>query len=313
MKGIKRSIPPLLVESLAKAINKQEDFDSLKKFWLKCCLNPNAQSAEDLYAFLHNHQFKIDKHGNFYAYRRVVSKANENRELVEFVSNTYTKVRAIWNKKTSNYEVYKTEDGGFGLTENVAHPSFQTKNNTVLGNLEQLYKDLPSLQSKSYTSAHTGREDYRVGEVHSMPRQSGDDNNTQSCSRGFHAASKAYDYSGFGDTPILVIINPMDVLAVPHGEVGKLRTCRWFFATVLKEDEKHILDDDMFSVTDLGDVFEEKCLANLQAYVQNSFAEEVQRHTFSLAPINYKEVSHIVYNLERMKEILKNRVEIIAD
>lgn len=41
-----------------------------------------------------------------------------------------------------------------------------------------------------------------------------------------HAASKEYDYSGFGDQDILVIINPMHVLAVPEGEIGKLRTCR---------------------------------------------------------------------------------------
>jgi hypothetical protein len=129
-----------------------------------------------------------------------------------------------------------------------------------------------------------------------------------SCSKGFHAASKAYDYSGFGDTPILVIINPMDVLAVPLGEVGKLRTCRWFFATTLPEDEKYILDDEDFDVADLGDVFEEKCLDNLEAYVKNSFAEEVKRHTFTLSNISSVEVSKITKSLQEMKDVISSRV-----
>jgi len=81
------------------------DFISLKKFWLKCCLNPNAQSAEDLYEFLTHHKVKIDRHGNFYAYRRVVSTARENKELVEFISNTYNKIKGVWKKKPSDYMV----------------------------------------------------------------------------------------------------------------------------------------------------------------------------------------------------------------
>ena len=40
------------------------------------------------------------------------------------------------------------------------------------------------MKGNSYTSAHTGREDYKIGEVISMPRQNGDDNNQVSCSKG---------------------------------------------------------------------------------------------------------------------------------
>lgn len=311
-----RSLPPLLVEQFAKIIgehaNAQEklppvteslEYQSLKKFWLKCCLNPNAQSAEDLYTFLSNHHFKIDRHGNFYAYRRVVSKGTSNQKLIEFVSNTYTKVKAVWKKKPVDYWVHKNEeDGQFSFSKH-EHSEFND-----IGNLEKLYLDLPTMQEKSYTSAHTGREDYRIGEVVSMPRQYGDDNNTISCSKGFHAASKAYDYSGFGDTPILVIINPMDVLAVPLNEVGKLRTSRWFFAATLDEEEEYILDDDQFDVTDLGDVFEEKCLKDIDNYVKNSFAEEVQRHTFSIPQISAKEITSAIYTLEKMKQAISERI-----
>ena len=314
--GITRSIPQLLLERFIVCVYNlnEEDIDldesveyqSLKKFWMKCCLNPNAQSAEDLYEFLANHNFKIDRHGNFYAYRNVRSVNTDNKSLVDFVSNAYTKVKGVWKKKASNFNVY-SRLGDFKIVE-VGKLIESNSYWEYIGNLETLYLDLPNLQKKMFTSAHTGREDYRVGEVISMARYEGDDDNGRSCSKGFHAASKAYDYSGFGDTPILVIINPMDVLAVPKGEVGKLRTCRWFFATTLTYEERHILDDGAFDVTDLGDVFEEKCLENITEYVQNSFAEEVQRHTFNLSNISSSELEDIVSSLEDMKNSIFDRV-----
>ncbi len=309
-KIIKRSVPQMLVERFAQILDddsvSNEVYDSLRKFWLKCCLNPNAQSAEDLYTFLKRHQFKIDKHGNFYAYRRVVSKGSANQELVEFISQAYTKIKAVWKKNTADYSVIETTDG-YSFCKNDA--SFGLDVKKVVGNLKGLYIDLPNMQEKSYTSAHTGREDYRIGEVMSMPRQDGDDYNGASCSKGFHAASKAYDYSGFGDTPILMIINPMDVLAVPIGEDGKLRTCRWFFATTLIEGEKYILDDDDFNVAELGNIFEAKCAIDLMEHVERSFAEEVKRHTFTLSKVTKEDIKAIVTSLDDMRAAIAGRVK----
>ncbi len=305
LNGINRSLPALLINKFAEVVeyDGEDAYEALKKFWMKCCLNPNAQSAEDLFTFLSRHQFKIDMHGNFYAYRRVVSKNTKDKGLVEFVSNTYSKVKAVWKKKPVDFFVHQDEDTG---EFSISKEEFSSYHD--LGNLESLYLDLPNMQEKTYTSAHTGKEDYRVGTVISMPRYNGDDNNSVSCSKGFHAASKAYDYSGFGNTPILVIINPMDVLAVPLNEVGKLRTCRWFFASVLDEEEQHILDEDDFDVSDLGDVFEEKCLENLEEYVKNGFTEEVKRHTFNISIISSREIQNIAGMLESMNRAISNRI-----
>lgn len=94
-------------------------------------------------------------------------------------------------------------------------------------------------------------------------------------------------------------------------EVGKLRVCRWFFATTLPEDEKYILDDDEFDVTDLGDEFEEICMRDLTDHVQTSFAEEVQRHTFGIPQLSAGALSSIVHTLEEMQEIISKRVSLI--
>jgi len=319
LKGINRSMPKLLVNRFADVVNTQKyytgfgnlfedlrenvEYQSLIRFWKKCALNPSAQSSEDLYGFLEKHNMKIDQHGNFYAYRRVVSVNTKNKELVEFVSNAYTKVKAIWKKKTSSFEVYQ-ENGEYKITS-----SGEKYQNNYIGNLEKLYLELPNMQEKSYTSSHTGLEDYRIGSVISMPRNEGDDDNNVSCSRGFHACNpNLYDYSSFGDTIVLMIISPCDVLSVPKGEAGKLRTCRWFFACTLDSTEEFILDEECFDVTHLGDVFEEKCLEDLEEHIKRGFTEEVKRHTFTIPNISANEISFICKSLTDIQEELKQRV-----
>ena len=323
LSGTNRSLPDLLVkkfieiitrvdkvfseESLQEKLNKDEEYLSHKKFFMWCCLNPNAQSAEDLYGFLEKHNMKIDRHGNFYAYRRVKTVGNDNKELVDFISNTYNKIKAVWKKSPKKFKVVTVPDS---KKYELKQSDFNVENTEYicLGDLEYLYLNLPNMKENRYTSAYTGQEDYRVGNIISMSRDEGDDNNSVSCSMGFHAASKEYDYSGFGDQDILVIINPMHVLAVPKGEIGKLRTCRWFFAMTLEKDERYILDEEDFNVLELGDIYNEKCFENIEEYVKNGFTEEVKRHTFTLPTLSSKELSIIINSLEEMSNVINNRV-----
>ena len=323
LSGTNRSLPDLLVkkfieiitrvdkvfseESLQEKLNKDEEYLSHKKFFMWCCLNPNAQSAEDLYGFLEKHNMKIDRHGNFYAYRRVKTVGNDSKELVDFISNTYNKIKAVWKKSPKKFKVVTVPDS---KKYELKQYDFNVENTEYicLGDLEYLYLNLPNMKENRYTSAHTGQEDYRVGNVISMPRNEGDDNNSISCSMGFHAASKEYDYSGFGDQDILVIINPMHVLAVPKGEIGKLRTCRWFFAMTLEKDERYILDEEDFNVLELGDIYNEKCFEDIEEHVKNGFTEEVKRHTFTLPTLSSKELSTIINSLEEISNVINNRV-----
>lgn len=316
MNGIDRSVPPLLIKRFGEILSKYDknkagwendvvndiEYSSLKKFWLKACLNPNAQSAEDLYTFLSHHNMKIDRHGNFFAYRRVVKiKTSEDSALINLISTAYNNVKAVWKKKASDYRIEK--NAGYSFHKITSEPKGE-----IVGNLDTLYRNLPSMQGNRYTDAHTHSMDYRVGSIMSMPRNEGDDNNQVSCSFGYHQASKKYNYSGFGDTPILSIVNPMDVLAVPVGEVGKLRVSRWFFAMTLEEQDKYILDDDDFDVTELGDIFEEKCLQNIEEHVHQSFAEEVKCHTFTIPQMSNVNIKNISIMLKDMNEIIKNRI-----
>jgi hypothetical protein len=126
-----------------------------------------------------------------------------------------------------------------------------------------------------------------------------------------HVASKAYDYSGFGDTAILVAVNPMDVLAVPRGEDGKLRTCAFTPVAVLEQDEENnILADDDMEVEDLLFVHYEEQVAKLEEMISNNSAYELNINHILNAPSHYM-LSNILSNLQSAEEIINSRTSYI--
>lgn len=122
-KGISRSLPQLLVEELINEVSRAEalgiplnDYDgyqSLKRFFMWCALNPRAEVAHELYRFLKENSFRITKQGFFVALRNVVT-LHGSPELVHFISNTYNKVKAVWKKSPDDYTVF-LQDGEYKL------------------------------------------------------------------------------------------------------------------------------------------------------------------------------------------------------
>jgi hypothetical protein len=117
-------------------------------------------------------------------------------------------------------------------------------------------------------------------------------------------ANKNYDYNGFGDTPVLCAFNPMDVLAVPHNEDGKLRVCAFTIVAVLEEDEDGtFLDQDL----DLSDVLTEHYdtqLSNLKELVASNSAYELKINNI-LSGVTDGTLENII---ERAQEVIDNKV-----
>jgi hypothetical protein len=127
--GTSRSLPQLLVEKFVEVVNRvshepstevfyvqlnqDEEYLSLKRFFMWCCLNPRAEVANELYRFLNENSFRITKQGFFVALRNVVT-LHGSPELVHFISNTYNKVKAVWKKNPNEYTVF-LEDGEYKL------------------------------------------------------------------------------------------------------------------------------------------------------------------------------------------------------
>ena len=122
-KGINRSIPNVLLEELLRVVNtcnerqtllsENEEYLSLKRFFMWCCLNPRAEVADELYRFLKENSFRITKQGFFVALRNVVT-LHGSPELVHFISNAYNKVKAVWKKNPDQYTIF-LQDGQYKL------------------------------------------------------------------------------------------------------------------------------------------------------------------------------------------------------
>jgi len=139
--GTGRTMPQLLVEKfievvekrkyytgfgdLEEALAKDEEYQALKRFFMWCCLNPRAEVANDLYDFLQKNSFNITKQGFFVALRNVVT-LHGGTEFVQFVSNAYNKVKAVWKKSPDKYTVF-LENGAYKLV----HEDDLTKEETL--------------------------------------------------------------------------------------------------------------------------------------------------------------------------------------
>jgi hypothetical protein len=124
LKGVNRSLPELLIEKFVEIVlqypesiedfKTDEKYISLKRFFMWCCLNPRAEVADSLYEFLVKNSFKITRQGFFVALRNVVTVYGSN-ELVQFVSESYTKIKAVWKKRPSDYHVILQPDSTYKM------------------------------------------------------------------------------------------------------------------------------------------------------------------------------------------------------
>lgn len=74
---------------------------------------------------------------------------------------------------------------------------------------------------------HTGQIPQKIGDVVTMPRSEVTDNPAESCSYGLHVGTREYAEAFFGDTVLLVYVNPKDVVSVPNADATKMRVCKY--------------------------------------------------------------------------------------
>jgi len=346
VKGISRSLPPLLVEEFLLVISKHnplvaldcnDNFTALYNFWMWCCLNPRAEVADKLFNFLKKNSFKITKQGFFTALRNVVT-IHGGTELVQFVSETYNKVKAVWKKSPDKYTVFlqngeyfivhdddlhdgewttcgycygdgcDDEDGecptcqGEGGYDDVVEKEYGEK----IGNLTELYMDLPNRTENRFTDAHTGKFDIRVGQVVHMDPDKCRWNTDDCGAEGLHFTSDEIHYVGCGDQSVLVLINPMKVVGI-----GESKGRCWEYLpimTVPRDEATTLLHDLDFDALELDEEFTIKEMIGLKDKVVDGFTAEAKKYSVNFPTVSMEEVSNIVDNLNRMQYIISTRV-----
>ena len=334
-----------LLEIVGKYGGTDNDpFRGMHRFFMWCCLNPRAEVADKLYNFLHNNSFKITKQGFFVALRNVVTLHGSN-ELVHFVSNAYNKVKAVWKKKPDEYfvflengeykmvhgaAIYKEEthtcsycdgsgtipcededwddssecyecDGSGEVTEIVCQ-----QNGENIGNLTELYLDLPNRAENRFTDAHTKTFDIRIGRPVSMPMEQCRWNTDDCGAEGLHFTSDEIHYVGCGDTSVLVLINPMKVVGIGQ---SKGRCYEYLpIMTVPREEATEILHDLDFDTLELDESYAVRELDNLVEKAKEGFTAEAKKYDFNLPALSAVEVYTIVKSLDEIKEEISGRI-----
>jgi len=353
LKGINRSLPQLLVEEFLRIVNKynmglfkdwqverilerDDEYQSLKRFFMWCCLNPRAEVADKLYNFLKKNSFKITKQGFFVALRNVVT-LHGSTELVQFVSNAYNKVKAVWKKSPDAYEVY-LKDGQYSFIhiddtyttelmegeewydeEIDEYVTSEDEEVTVkrsdlgelIGNLTDLYLDLPNRAENRFTDAHTQTFDIRIGRPVNMDPGACRWNTDDCGAEGLHFTANEIHYVGCGDQSVLVLINPMKVVGI-----GESKGRCWEYLpimTVPREEATEILHDLDFDTLQLDDSYAIRELESLTDKAKEGFVAESRKHEFNIPHISTVEIENIVASLDNMKDEISSRVQMIVD
>lgn len=322
MIGIPLSIPGLLVNKFAELIKEiysdtedeedymvwtareqklDEQYQALVNFWLWLANNPNASARRDLFKFLQNHDLRVNKNGFFFTYRRVRTKSKESKvdkELQAFVGAEFLKIKTKWKKNVNNFSVAQNEAGELKTFENTKVP----KEWDIIGGLKELHESPAVNESVVYTDAYTGTMTIQIGKEVRIDRKDCDENNLAGCSFGLHSGNKNFGFSGNGDTQILCLINPMDVVSVPIYDFNKMRSCAYLPVAVLDkagEEASFLADADVLELADEYLVEQVDRLPRMLAESHSS-AEEVE--VIQTANVRLQEVAIDV------KATLKNRV-----
>jgi len=319
MRGTGRTMPQILVEEFLLIISSYENYSieetelllytdekyqALKRFFMWCCLNPRAEVAHELYRFLKENSFRITKQGFFVALRNVVSLCDDT-ELVDFVSNTYNKIKAIWKKDPNQYNVWKHDGDGSYFLENI---NFEGASNvSLVGNLTTLYLDLPNMKSNRYTDDWTKTFDIRVGQPVSIPLSECNWSTQDCAAAGLHFTSDQIHYVGCGDTSMLILINPMKVVGI--GE-HKGRCYEYLpLMTVPREEATQILHDLDFDTLELDDDYAIRELQGLAERASAGFIAESRKYSFHIPTISTKQIDTITLTLEEMMGDIVNRIK----
>lgn len=313
-KGIDISLPKLLIERFMEIVtginagnpDALEEYQAFQRFWMWCSLNPNAQSREDLFKFLKNHDLKVNKNGFFFAYRRVVKKNQEDNiqdeELVKIVSNGYLKIKTH-KKSPAKHWVVKTEDQGYIISK-----TNEPKEGSVVGNLKEMYDNLSTLHDNLYTDNHTKTFNIKIGEEVAMDPTKTDWDSSRECSYGLHVGNKNFGFGSFGDTPILVLVNPMKVVAVPKYDSNKMRVWAYLpVATLGDGEEAKFLGQSDIDTLEIAEGYFVDQVKELDKMVKENTPEELAQHKM-VAKLPEKVVKVIKNTLDEAKKSISNRV-----
>jgi hypothetical protein len=178
-----------------------------------------------------------------------------------------------------------------------------------IGNLVDLYLDLPNREENRFTDDWTKTFDIRIGQVTSMPMEECNWSTQDCAAAGLHFTADQIHYVGCGDQSVIVLINPMKVVGIG---THKGRCYEYLpIMTVPREEATRILHDGMFDTLQLDEEYAIRELESLAEKAKEGFATESKKYEFNMPAISAVEIGNIVANLNQMKAAISKRVSTI--
>ncbi len=240
LKGYSVPIPKDVAEALIDAkYNPESNYTvtSIINFWKWALLNPNKRARNDLFGWFKTGKFSITESGNIVAYRCVAEKSKGkskeySSDILAFAQRSFIKIKK-WKRDPAKYYIEETADR-FELTVE------QTSTN-----LQEVYtSSLEDEVGDIYTDNHTKKMTIKIGQEVSMDRSDCDENEENSCSRGLHFMSLAYNLR-LGSVKLVVLVNPMNIVAFPSYDNTKGRSCSYMPISLAElDDAGNILEFD---------------------------------------------------------------------
>lgn len=303
LSNVNLALPAIITVNFIELLEKEKAFPynntikdnikALKMFWLKLALNSISQSREDLLLFCRKNNVRITRNGNLILYRKIVSKNGADKNLVGFITQNYYNIKksgedprqfAI-NKENNNYELVNLNNYKYG-------------DKIPFVNLQVAYLELPTFEENTFTSWHDKNMEIKLGGVYKIDEKKINLNNSICAAGGLHCASVDYDYSGFGDTSVVVLVNPSKAITVPTGETGKLRTTEMFVACVNDKPIGIHFDDSALSSFD----------EEYHDFSLNELEEIAKSKSFEKLSVQDNVPAISLVDINNIKDLLKNRV-----
>ena len=103
------------------------------------------------------------------------------------------------------------------------------------------WKKVRSRNGKLFDS-RTGKVPNDIGVTVSMPRHMVDDRREKTCSQGLHVGAWGYVTSFSGDTLLMVLVDPADIVSVPNDYNDmKMRTCKYYVEAIVDQN-RNVID-----------------------------------------------------------------------
>jgi len=343
VKGINLSLPEVIVDGFLQVINEPEAFSALKRFWYWLAINPNPESREDAYKFIKYNDVKITSHGLLVLYRGIVSKGDENKDLVAAISTNFAKIKS-WKKSPKNYQLVKLDvveetvvEDGYDFepydwdddedittwpsqstqtrvkkvigTEYQLIKAGQATSGEILGTLDVLYEELPELKANTYTDAHTKTMQIKIGSVYKIDEDLVDRDNRVECSNGLHVGSMSFGIGSFGDTKVMALVNPSKIRAVPQYDSKKMRVSEMFIAAVLEQDANGNYMDSEMDLVEFNDLYFALSVEELEEMAKGVNITELSKHKL-LPSVDFNSLGTIVGDLAGIRDAIANRVTV---